>query len=147
MSIESKQKDGEPKKFFYLVCPKCGTKTHMDRKFCKCFYDLRGVWTARYAESEPVLLQPANIETPETNCERCGLRCGRCYSFSVNQKNSEGYGGADCEHKSESPRCVCCQELMRRHKESGTADYKPFSDTVAYMSGLFGLPETERLWH
>jgi len=147
LSEAQKHEQGRPGTFYYRICPRCKAKAHIDRIFCKCLFDLRETNTAYAADNDTGILPPVNVATPETNCERCGLKCGWCYSFSVNQKNSAGYGGKNCEHASgASPRCLCCLELMRRFDEelgrggNVPVDYsRPFLDTVAFMRDLCGL--------
>lgn len=122
-------KGQELKRWYYWICPKCKSKVHLDRRYCSCGMDLNHQ-TLYYSESaeKPKMLDRVCLDVPFHACEDC-YSCDYCASFSANMKNSSGFGGLDCEHKSDSIRCRCCGIQIKAFMENSVP-------TAAVQAGL-----------
>jgi hypothetical protein len=143
MSFEDNNTGKKKREYLYQICPWCKSKIALDRRFCKCFYDMTsGRLPVYMCDDNSDILEPVNVETGKENCEHCGLGCGRCYSFSVLKKNNAGFGGQDCEHKQDHIRCTCCQMIINKFLELDTANRtqgnidKMYSEAMATIQGL-----------
>jgi len=124
MAYEDK-KDKPPKEWCYYLCEKCDKKVSFDRRYCACGNDMAMPVNGRMRaihkvkqDNPPDMFKLKNLDTPSVPCDSCMGNCSYCASFGVPEKNGDGWGGLDCEHKTNFIKCTCCQLMIKRYEDT-----------------------------
>jgi hypothetical protein len=118
MALRDESRNGESLEkaaVYYYVCPSCGKRHDIRRRYCGCHALLGATGESVYSSGDRDIAVggAVNVDFPNVSCDDCGAGCKVCYSFSVMKKNFRGFGGEDCARRSDDLRCACCQAIMQ----------------------------------
>lgn len=103
----------EDRERVYYICPACGKRYTLKRRYCDCHTKLDTFKVYATDDQDAVIGEDVNVEFLDFTCADCEMGCKRCYSFSAPRRNHRGFGGEDCYARQDSLRCSCCQAIQR----------------------------------